>query len=604
MPAGKPYGLYRKSDNKLLWRFDSKATGIAAFAKYKRTTENAKYQIKELPEYAKCPIDKTPAVYADVCDIVSNMKDWTIVNPKVDMMLCTGTCDTKKPHDKEHFAVDGKLIRSICKECRNKNNKALRDKHAESIKEAGQKVFECRGNKLRGPHQVILTTDKTSYYGKLCPDCKKLEVQSRYENNKTNGPSVAERREQLKDLTSTCSECGKVKTLGTDFILKTGRLGASSICKECYNKRGYHKTYRAKRRAEDLYGYLERNAAVMRDWRERNAEHCKEYMKKYNSGVERKWEWYKNRAAKEQLPLDEAHKDEIKEFFLSLCTYCAREPDLYDVNGLDRIDNTKGYTIDNIVACCKSCNMMKRTASVADFLAVASRIAEFHDNPDMDLPYPISNMNNGEIVPTKYKTLDASKVYLSEYNKNDDTRCYLCNIPRSETPDKRMTVDRIDSDIDYLEDNVAPCCSACNMAKRDYNIEEFIAHCHRISNRVDDIMEELDQVATKTAAGPAVIQDLPVTRMYNQYVPHARAKPVLIRDPNKDSGEDVVAAYPSRAAANNDLHVVAIRENISKGYKLGGAYIVKECSREVYEATIIPDEVYEDFKAKWKNLKL
>jgi 5-methylcytosine-specific restriction endonuclease McrA len=37
-------------------------------------------------------------------------------------------------------------------------------------------------------------------------------------------------------------------------------------------------------------------------------------------------------------------------------------------NGLDRINNTKGYEIDNVVPCCKYCNRSKSTLTVQEFI--------------------------------------------------------------------------------------------------------------------------------------------------------------------------------------------------------------------------------------------
>ena len=51
------------------------------------------------------------------------------------------------------------------------------------------------------------------------------------------------------------------------------------------------------------------------------------------------------------------------------CYYCKHFPNQivkqrgafgeYVYNGIDRLDNTKGYTLDNCVSCCKTCNIMK-----------------------------------------------------------------------------------------------------------------------------------------------------------------------------------------------------------------------------------------------------
>jgi hypothetical protein len=39
----------------------------------------------------------------------------------------------------------------------------------------------------------------------------------------------------------------------------------------------------------------------------------------------------------------------------------------YYYNGLDRIDNTKTHTIDNIVPCCKYCNFAKSSLTLEEF---------------------------------------------------------------------------------------------------------------------------------------------------------------------------------------------------------------------------------------------
>jgi hypothetical protein len=44
-------------------------------------------------------------------------------------------------------------------------------------------------------------------------------------------------------------------------------------------------------------------------------------------------------------------------------------------NGIDRIDSSKNYAIDNVVSCCGLCNRAKREMSRAEFVAWALRIA-------------------------------------------------------------------------------------------------------------------------------------------------------------------------------------------------------------------------------------
>ena len=49
----------------------------------------------------------------------------------------------------------------------------------------------------------------------------------------------------------------------------------------------------------------------------------------------------------------------------------------FKYNGIDRVDNTKGYTYDNSVPCCKQCNFAKRNLSQEDFLGWVERLYSF-----------------------------------------------------------------------------------------------------------------------------------------------------------------------------------------------------------------------------------
>lgn len=47
---------------------------------------------------------------------------------------------------------------------------------------------------------------------------------------------------------------------------------------------------------------------------------------------------------------------------------------------------------------------------------------------------------------------------------------------------KAVGFDRVDSAIGYVETNVVPCCTTCNMMKRVMSVETFLNHCHKIIN--------------------------------------------------------------------------------------------------------------------------
>lgn len=73
-----------------------------------------------------------------------------------------------------------------------------------------------------------------------------------------------------------------------------------------------------------------------------------------------------------------------------MCFYCGAAPrpympngkrsryGLFLCNGLDRIDNSKGYTLDNVVPCCGICNGMKSNATQQEFIDRCRKIAKLH----------------------------------------------------------------------------------------------------------------------------------------------------------------------------------------------------------------------------------
>ena len=68
------------------------------------------------------------------------------------------------------------------------------------------------------------------------------------------------------------------------------------------------------------------------------------------------------------------------------CFYCGEAPsqlkssafDSYLANGIDRLDNNIGYSLDNCVSCCWNCNTMKRCMSVRDFIETCRKISQKH----------------------------------------------------------------------------------------------------------------------------------------------------------------------------------------------------------------------------------
>jgi len=70
-------------------------------------------------------------------------------------------------------------------------------------------------------------------------------------------------------------------------------------------------------------------------------------------------------------------KEEVRTLTRQPCYYCGAEPSqgwsgkrvngAYIYNGIDRVDNNRGYLPDNVVPCCKRCNFAKGMGSIAEF---------------------------------------------------------------------------------------------------------------------------------------------------------------------------------------------------------------------------------------------
>lgn len=89
----------------------------------------------------------------------------------------------------------------------------------------------------------------------------------------------------------------------------------------------------------------------------------------------------KKRNLEFQLTVEEFHK-----LTSDCCFFCDKSPSNvikgprsfgnYVYNGVDRLDSSKGYTIDNSVTCCIDCNRSKWEMSLTDFNNYIERIAK------------------------------------------------------------------------------------------------------------------------------------------------------------------------------------------------------------------------------------
>lgn len=105
---------------------------------------------------------------------------------------------------------------------------------------------------------------------------------------------------------------------------------------------------------------------------------------------------YKKRSIKSNREFS-LSKDEFRKLTKDLCFYCgdvprnehiphhsrsiaSREHEKYIYNGVDRVDSSKGYNINNCVTCCKLCNIAKHNLSKMEFYSRIQRIYTYLKN--------------------------------------------------------------------------------------------------------------------------------------------------------------------------------------------------------------------------------
>jgi hypothetical protein len=75
-------------------------------------------------------------------------------------------------------------------------------------------------------------------------------------------------------------------------------------------------------------------------------------------------------AQKEKMTVDAIPMDSRIDLWAGGCYLCGRSPAL----GIDRVDASKPYSVDNCRSCCTMCNYMKKDMSESEFLGQVSRI--------------------------------------------------------------------------------------------------------------------------------------------------------------------------------------------------------------------------------------
>lgn len=146
-----------------------------------------------------------------------------------------------------------------------------------------------------------------------------------------------------------------------------------------------HKKQYYQENKDKIKQYIQENkksiAEQRKQYRQENKETIAEYWKQYYSTIKGYCNVLRNsniradrvsgRIGKElpdNYPTIEYYIDAVKQ----PCIYCKKHKPFNEM-GLDRIDNSKPHTIDNVVPCCTECNVKRGTKDYEEFMLVISK---------------------------------------------------------------------------------------------------------------------------------------------------------------------------------------------------------------------------------------
>ena len=166
--------------------------------------------------------------------------------------------------------------------------------------------------------------------------------------------------EESKEGFKRCSKCGRVLPITHFYNCKSSKDGLQYYCKDCY--KAMHAEWYQTHRDSELKRAAERrakNPTYNAEWRAKNPTYNADYsdpQKNPMNWAKRMVNGYRH-MDRERFGYDS--KTITAEWFLEHiayqpCAHCGKQG--IGLIGCNRLDNTKGHTIDNVEPCCQSCN--------------------------------------------------------------------------------------------------------------------------------------------------------------------------------------------------------------------------------------------------------
>jgi hypothetical protein len=197
-------------------------------------------------------------------------------------------------------------------------------------------------------------------------------------------------------------------------------------------------------------------------------------------------------------------KDDFTTIVKSPCYYCGIIQEK-GFNGIDRLDSSSSYDIDNCVSCCEMCNMMKGCLGPNVFIHRIEHILTYLKIVEGSLySSEFSDVSGSTYSKYKYSANKKEIEFKIDqdlfYNKIKEP-CYLCGKCQSEK--HQNGIDRFDNSKGYTEENIRACCGNCNYLKRDNTYDNLIVKLKLIYHhqQVEPIRENKNKQTKNIVTG-------------------------------------------------------------------------------------------------------
>ena len=366
----------------------------------------------------------------------------------------------------------------ICDNCKNNKQQYDHKNYIENKEEIIQYNIESNQNNLSERKCYKCNNIKDIIYFKKINDNDNLNELICNTCREENNISSKKRNSSLKRIEY-------MKELEKKDHMKEYRKQYRNINKDKLLKA--NKRWR-KIKKEDLE-YHRKNNERMHKYRLNNPEKFEKERERFKKDPKYKMDTYKRVANRRKINFELTY-DQCLSMFTDICFYCEEKSTPNQLLGIDRINNSEDYTIDNCVSSCSTCNYLKWILNIDVFYRIVEHILTFNKMLPNEIGklHPYLFKNSKSSLTNKiydYKSRANKKGIEFELNQDQMThlfnkRCYICN--KHPIDIYLNGIDRFDNNKGYTVENCRSCCSTCNYLKGELEYNEFIKHLKKIYN--------------------------------------------------------------------------------------------------------------------------